>query len=119
MKYKCILLICFGIFIGSVSMNAQFSVEELAKAEVLDLDEKLVFMDPSTALSEEQQKLILQLFTEKIAKAKKIRESIQDPTLRQSELDQLYKQTSDRLHNNILSRRQREAKFDYQKLKNN
>ena len=95
--------------------NAQNSeVTKLATNQTRDLDEKLILVDPSTALSTEQKKLIQVLFEEKIIKTREIK--ISKNLEFQEEIENLMKSIMHKLHFEILTKKQRLAKFEYQKL---
>lgn len=103
------------LFFIAISANAQNEdVSKLASKQTRDLDEKLILVDPSTALSTEQKKLVQLLFEEKIVKTREIKKSMSQNM--QSEIEKLMKGMMQKLHFEILTKKQRLAKFEFQQL---
>ncbi len=118
MRFYYTILICFGISytgIGQVNIAEQESVNisKIALSQVRNLDEQIILVYPSGALSDEQSKLIFELFSDKIAMTRAIKKS--ESSFKSKEVNDLMKITMDRLHFEILTKQQREAKFEYLK----
>lgn len=111
MIFKYLLLSMF--FYLSSTLGVGDDIIKIATQQVKELDEMLILIDPNAALSTEQKELIVQLFVEKIEKTRSIHNT--NESNKSQLVNQLMQDISSRLHNDILTKNQRVAKFEYQK----
>lgn len=105
------LFISFFFTSASLS-NLGDDITKIATKQVKELDEILLLIDPNAGLSLEQKQLVIELFSKKIQRTREIKASEQ-PNKSQL-IKELMKEITDQLHNDILTKSQREAKFEYQ-----
>lgn len=111
--YLPILILLLSSFVSSLDIDPTDDITKIATQQVKDLDEILILIDPNAALSETQKELIVDLFTEKIGMTRAIKSSHNEN--KEELIEELMKDIMQKLHFDILSKNQREAKFEYQK----